>query len=404
MIDFDFEEFCCGCTSCAKSCPVGAIEMRQNKEGFLMPVIDENKCTDCGLCNKRCPYLNINADIAGFSLNDFNGKPAYLYYSNKKSRQNSASGGFVNDVFSKFVKEGGYVCGCVWDEELRANHIVSNNDSDLPKMQSSKYVQSDLSSCFSEIRELIKSGEKVAFCGTPCQTAGLRQYLGRFADTEQVVLICLICHGVPSPKVWDYYKKCLEKKFHARMTNVNMRDKSEKGYAFSYVRYTFNKKDNNAVSGRSLETSASWPTYLSDPYIFLFTDNLYLRNSCYHCKYKSVNTGADIIVGDFYASTPGAGNGGCSCLVAMTEKGDKTIKSLDGTIKASSIDEIGSVNGMICHSVKMHPKRKQFFADLDNNLDMDMNLFKKYLPFRFCIKNILYKIGLFNILKRMIGH
>ena len=399
MIDFDFEQYCCGCTSCANSCPVGAIQMHKNEEGFLMPVVDKDKCTDCGLCNKRCPYLNVNADIASFNLNDFSGKQAYLYYSNKTSRKDSASGGFVNDVFSKFVKEDGYVCGCVWDEELRATHIVSNNDSDLPKMQSSKYVQSDLSSCFKEIKELIKTGKKVVFCGTPCQTAGLRQYIGKLADTEQVVLICLICHGVPSPEVWDYYKKCLEKKFKAHMTNVNMRDKHTKGYALSYARYTFKK---SVVSGRSLEMSVNWPTYLSDPYIFLFTDNLYLRNCCYHCKYKSVNTGADIIVGDFYASTTGAGNDGCSCLVAMTEKGNKTIQGLDGAIKESSIDEIGSVNGMICHSVAINHKRNQFFADLNNNPEMDMNLFKKYLPFRFYVKDILGRLGLFNVVRKII--
>lgn len=402
MIDFDFEKHCCGCTSCANSCPAGAIEMRQNEEGFLMPVVDKNKCTDCGLCDRRCPHLNIDADIEGFSLNDFNGKPAYLYYSNKEARKDSASGGFVNDVFSKFVEEGGHACGCVWNEDLKAGHIISRENIDIARMQSSKYVQSDLSSCFKDIREKVRSGEKVAFCGTPCQTAGLRRYLGRLADTEQVVLICLICHGVPSPKVWEYYKMCLEKKYGARMTNANMRDKHAKGYALSYARYTFSKMDDSVVSGRSLETSASWPTYLSDPYIFLFTDNLYLRHSCYHCKYKSVNAGADIIVGDFYASTPGAGNDGCSCLVAMSDKGDRTIKSLDGTIKASSIDEIGSVNGMICHSVAMNPKRDRFFKDLNANPDMGMVLFRKYLPFRFYVKDMLGRIGLFNVLKQII--
>lgn len=402
MIDFDFEQYCCGCSSCANSCPAGAIEMRRNEEGFLMPKVDKGKCTDCGLCDKRCPHLNVNADIGGFSLNDFRGKSAYLYYSSKVTRKASASGGFVNDVFSRFIKENGYACGCVWDDELKARHIVSDKDEDLPKMQSSKYVQSDLSSCFKEIKSLIKAGNKVAFCGTPCQTAGLRQYLGKLADTEQVVLICLICHGVPSPKVWDYYKKCLEKKFRARMTNVNMRDKRKKGYALSYARYTFNKEDKRAVSGRSLETSASWPTYLSDPYIFLFTDNLYLRNSCYHCKYKSVNAGADIIVGDFYASTPGAGNDGCSCLVAMTGKGERTIKNLDGTMKESSIDEVGSVNGMICHSVAMNPKRDLFFGDLDSHPENGMTLFYKYLPFRFYVKDMLGRIGLFNVVKAII--
>lgn len=399
MINFDFNQHCCGCTSCANSCPTGAIRMLPDEDGFLMPSIDKDKCIDCGACDKRCPHLNTQVDIQRFSLDDFKGMPAYLYYSNKPERINSASGGFVYDAFMHFVENGGYAVGCIWNEELKACHVVCHNKEGVIKTQSSKYVQSDLGDCFRKIRDLLRQGEKIAFCGTPCQTAGVKQYLGKLSESEQFLSICLICHGVASPKVWQFYKGCLERKYDMRMVNANMRDKHNKGYSLSYARYAFAK----SVSGRSLETSVSWPTYLSDPYIYLFTDDLYLRNSCYSCKYKSVHTGADIIVGDFYASTQGAGNEGCSCLVALTDKGNQTIHSLDGTIKPSSIEEVGGVNGMICHSVVMNPKRNQFFADLNNNPDMGMDLFKKYLPFRFYVKNVLGRLGLFKVVKKILG-
>ena len=401
MISFDFERFCCGCTVCANSCPVDAITMQENREGFLMPIVDTDKCIGCGVCEKKCPYLNTEVDISTYSLADFDGKPAYLYYSNNNERIDSASGGFVHDVFLKTIENGGYACGCVWDKDMRACHILGRTHEDLRKMQSSKYVQSDLSTCFKQIREKLSAGEKVAFCGTPCQTAGLKHYLGKLADGNGLISICLICHGVASPKVWEHYKTGLEKKYKGHMVAANMRDKHAKGYSLSHARYTFAIK--NGISGRSSEMSACWPTYLSDPYIFLFTDNLFLRNSCHHCKYKSVSTGADVIVGDFYASTRGAGNDGCSCLVALTEKGSKFTENLEGTRILSSIQEVGGVNPMIYRSANMHPKRKDFFEDLNNKASRDISLFRKYLPLRFYVKNALGKIGLFNFVKRLIG-
>ena len=398
MINFDFDEYCCGCASCVNACPKGAIQMHPNKEGFLVPLVDQQMCIDCGICDKKCPYLNTHVDFKSFNLDDFNGKPSYLYFSNKKERINSASGGFVYDVFISFVEQGGFAVGCIWDEDLKACHVICRDKNEVLKTQSSKYVQSDIGLCFKEIRDRLRNGEKVAFCGTPCQTAGLKLFLGKISESNLLVSICLICHGVASPKVWKYYKQCLERKYRKRLVNVNMRDKRPKGYSLSYVRYTFAE----TVSGRSLETSVCWPTYLSDPYIYLFTDNLYLRKSCYHCKYKSIHTGADVIVGDFYASTEEAGNYGCSCLVALTEKGDQLICNLGGTIKVSSINTIGSVNGMICHSVKMNFKRDSFFNDLNDNSNISMSLFKKYLPFRFYVKNILGRLGLFNTIKKII--
>ncbi len=399
MIDFDFNEYCCGCTACKSICPVDAIEMKQNSEGFLMPNVIEDKCINCDKCEKACPYLNTSIDIKNFSLKDFAGKQAYLYYSTKKERINSASGGFVNDVNLKTINDGGWVCGCVWDEEINAVHILTNDYSDIAKMQSSKYVQSDMKNCFAEVRERLKNGDKVAFGGTPCQTAGLKQYLGKLSESENLLSICLICHGVPSPKAWDYAKKSLENKCKSKLSSVNMRDKSYKGYSLSYAKYVF--RDSSGKKQRSIELAR--PAYISDPYIYLFTDDLFLRNSCYHCSYKSNNTGADIIVGDFHASTEGAGNAGCSCLVVLTHKGENAISQLDGVKKESTIHEVGSVNGMICHSVPKNPKRGEFFEKLNSNsIKYNMSLLKTYLPIRFYVKNVLGRMGVYNFVRKIL--
>ena len=184
-----------------------------------------------------------------------------------------------------------------------------------------------------------------------------------------------------------------------------MRDKSYKGYATSYVRYVFTTPQ--ARDGRASDPHTStklrnvgMPTYLSDPYIFLFTDNLYLRHSCNHCQYKADQNGADIIVGDFYQSTPEAGNDGCSCLYAMNEKGNKWIKGLDGWLIETDYRTIGCVNNMLWSSVKEHPKRADFFEKFRNHKSQTEALFKDFLPFRFVVKKMLNQIGLFKIVRK----
>lgn len=411
MIDFDFEKWCCGCTSCASTCPVSAIAMLPNSEGFLMPVIDEKKCIDCGKCNRCCPHLNTPEDTSCFSLESFEGKPSYLYFSNKEERINSASGGFVYDAMRAAIKDNGVICGCVWDDNMKAVHIVSDDKEDLQRMQSSKYVQSDMSGCYPEVRKALKEHRKVVFCGTPCQTAGLKQYLGN-TSIDNLILICLICHGVASPLAWKKWVEVMEQKYHGRLVNVNMRDKSYKGYSTSYSKYTFqcDPRIQGERSGRvshecgekestylaECTRNVGMPTYLADPYIFLFTDNLYLRKSCNRCQYKADQNGADIIVGDFYESTPSAGDMGCSCILAMTEKGNNFISSLDGTIIKSDFKMVGAVNPMLWKSVRENPMRHDFFEAIKDCPDKE-HVFINFLPFRFKVKRTMNNIGLFNL-------
>ena len=407
MIHFDFDKDCCGCTACVNSCNHGAITMKANAEGFLMPVVDESKCVDCGLCDKVCPYLNTSTDISHFSLENFCDKKAYLYFSNDKRRKESASGGFVYDIYNKMLKEGGLICGCVWNENMEAVHIVSDKMEDIHRMQSSKYVQSNMQDSYMIIRRALRDGKRVAFCGTPCQTAGLNTYLGK-TDRSNLISICLICHGVPSPGVWNRWKRIMEKKYNGDLIDVNMRDKSYKGYGTSYVRYGLIARQH--VVGRvSDQRHASLsarnvgiPTFLADPYIFLFTDDLYLRHSCNHCQYKADNNGADIIVGDFYQSIPEAGNDGCSCLFAMNEKGEQYIKGLDGVVVPTDYKTIGSVNGMLWKSVNEHPRRNEFFTRFQSDTFLSETLFTDFLPFRFKIKKVLNKCGLFSVVRKIL--
>ena len=387
--------------------------MQPNSEGFLMPVVDEGKCIGCNKCDKACPHLNNSENISDYSLDSFIGKPSYLFFSNREERKYSASGGFVYEAMRKSLDVDGVVCGCEWNKNMKAVHVVSDKMDDVRRMQSSKYVQSDMTEVYPQIKDALKAGKKVVFCGTPCQTAGLKRYLGR-SNTDGLISICLICHGVASPLAWEKWKAVMERKYQGRLVNVNMRDKSYKGYSTSYSKYTFEsaprtqgKKsgrvgrecgigENTYLAERSAR-NVGMPTYLADPYIFLFTDNLYLRKSCNRCQYKADQNGADIVVGDFYESTPKAGNMGCSCVMAMTEKGDKFVKSMEGTLIDSDFKTIGVVNSMLWRSVSENPRRKEFFEKMRTTVDGDAALFTSFLPLRFKVKRLLNNVGLFDI-------
>jgi Fe-S-cluster-containing hydrogenase component 2 len=44
------EEKCVGCSACIDTCPVSALEMKDDKA-----VVDEGACVDCGACVSACP-------------------------------------------------------------------------------------------------------------------------------------------------------------------------------------------------------------------------------------------------------------------------------------------------------------------------------------------------------------
>lgn len=202
---------CCGCTACMAVCPLHAIQMNNDSEGFLCPQVDTKICVECGACIKVCPAEKIEKSTVKVSDN----MQTYAAKWENNVRSKSASGAFF-PANAKYVLEEkkGYVCGCVLNRQtLMPEHIVTNNWPDIQRMQDSKYVQSNMKNCYCEIGELLNKGQIVLFTGTSCQVSGLYSFLeAKHISSENLLTIDFFCHGVPSPKIWKDYLRFYEEK------------------------------------------------------------------------------------------------------------------------------------------------------------------------------------------------
>ena len=199
---------CSSCGACASICANNAISMKLDREGFYRPTIDTSKCIKCGLCERTCPWTNnvINPNLASKIP-----QTLAAFAKDESIRLKSSSGGIFTVLAQKILNEGGVVAGVAQITPTRFGHIIIDNKTDLSKLRGSKYVQADVGFVYREIRSLLKSGRKVLFSGTPCQVAGLRNYLAK--DDPNLLLIDFICHGVGSPSVFQasilgIFKRC----------------------------------------------------------------------------------------------------------------------------------------------------------------------------------------------------
>lgn len=342
------KEKCCGCHACYNICPSNAIEMITDSEGFLYPKISIEKCINCGKCIQSCPGIK--------SPNKNPLDKAYACYAKREEEHlSSSSGGFFAVLAKEILQEKGVICGAAFDDSVKVKHIVTDNALDLEKIKKTKYVQSTIGQAYSQIEELLKTRRKVLFSGTPCQVAGLKLYLGQ--DYDNLVCIDLICHGVPSPEVFARY--LLEKSGEHKVTAMSFRNKHP-GKRSRTLDYWL---DNGEKISESYEES---------PYIKGFIQNLYVRPSCFQCKYKGIERCSDITIGDFWSIDefhPGFSNDkGTSAIILHSEKGVQMfekIKDQLAYVEATS-HEVGVWNSCIYKPVDKNSRRKLFFEKWNN--------------------------------------
>lgn len=268
---------CMGCRACEQVCAKHSISMKPDKEGFLRPVVDASTCVDCGLCVKTCPQ---NKESHAPEICD-----VYALIAKDKELLFKSSSGALFAVLAKsIIEEGGYVAGCVFNDQVVAQHIVTNRLEDIERLQSSKYVQSDTLHVFTEVKQILASGKKVLFSGTGCQVAGLTAFLRK--DYENLITCDLICHGVPSPKLFEKYKEWWSVRKGGEVKEVNFRDKKKQGWGLGY-KVKVKVKDYYSFAHL-------------DPYYFHFLEGNIYRRSCYNCHYNHTNRLSDITMGDYW--------------------------------------------------------------------------------------------------------
>lgn len=341
---------CCGCTACASVCPHGAITMQPDALGFLYPIINDSKCIDCGLCERVCAF-NDSYDVSS------NFKEPLVFaarHKNIKEVNASQSGAAFVALSDYILEQGGVVYGVGYGDHFKAIHKRAINKVQRDEFRGSKYVQSDLTGIFIQIREDLKSGLKVMFSGTPCQTAGLSSFIGK-RFRENLYLMDIVCHGVPAPLVWNDYLTYLESKENMKITRADFRDKKLKGWRSHIESFCFNDKK-----------------IYADTYTFAFYIHLTLRHSCGNCPYTNLQRPSDISVADFWgvektqAAELGEDNKGCSLMLVNTEKGKVWYESVKENVYSIPVSTLDCMQPNLQAPSVLHPKRDEFEKDYIN--------------------------------------
>ena len=391
MIDRLEKRECCGCTSCSSVCPTKAIQMLPDEEGFVYPVIDKKKCIACGACERSCPVINAieNTDLplSGYVVRN----------KNYEILNNSASGGFFSAVADYTIKRGGIVFGAAYDESLNVCHMSAERPEEIYKFRTSKYVQSDMGSVYENVKNNLIAGRLVCFSGTPCQVAGLQQYLKK--KYENLITVDLICHGVPSPNLWRKYLEWQNEKNKSNVVACNFRKKTY-GYHNGTLELIFENGKHYYGSARN------------DMMIKCFFNEIASRPSCYDCAFKCAKHTSDFTVFDCWHASNIADSiekdddKGYTNLFINSDVGFMVFKDLKQYLESypADIETMIHYDGvMVRRSATPHKDRKKFYQSLcQNGIEITV---QKYLPISktdrlmVTLRAFLYKVGMLNAAK-----
>ncbi|MDU4892501.1 MAG: Coenzyme F420 hydrogenase/dehydrogenase, beta subunit C-terminal domain [Clostridium sp.] len=356
-------EACTGCYACYNACPRKSIEMIQNDKGFIYPKVNRDKCVECNICRNVCPQVNfLNVS------NNYDKPKIYAGWSlDENIRLNSTSGGIFSELSKSILSKGGYVVGARYNDEHLVEHYMIDKYDDIILLRQSKYIQSEIGLIFKCVKEKLERGSLVAFCGSPCQIAGLQNYLKK--NYSNLICFDFVCRGVNSPKAYTKYLEMLEKEYKSNIKKVWFKNKTYGWNNFSTkIEFTNGK------------------TYIKDRNSDLFMrgyieQNLYIRECCFNCKYKEFPRVADITLADFW----GVGekdktldsDKGTSLIMINSAKGKECLKNIQNSIfyKEMSLEDAINGNGCIYKSVEKNPKSDKFLRML-NKYEFDV-CFKK---------------------------
>ena len=375
---------CTGCGACKAICPKECINMVNDKEGFRRPQVNSDKCINCKKCINTCPI------VSAPQLND-NTNAFFVKTKNESDLMNSTSGGAFSLIAKKILSKGGAIYGAAFDSNMNVVHTKVTDANDLKKIMRSKYVQSNIEKCFASVKQDLDSGKIVLFSGTPCQIAGIKKYLSK--DYTNLYLIDIICHGVPSPKVWKKYIKEVEKQYNDKVIDVLFRDKK---YGYSTPYFTFLFKSGNVIT-----------MPLSENLFYRgFALDIFNRQSCHECSFKGLDRCSDMTIADFHGIKNVIkdyidDDKGVSLVISHSEKGVSLLNSIDDYSDFVVVDKRKAIerNGMCVKSAVASKDRKMFFEKNVNVIEFFKRHYKKVL-FINAVKRTMIGKELYRIVKR----
>lgn len=375
---------CSGCGYCRTVCPAHAIEMTARANGFIYPIVHEQLCTGCQICYFSCPSRNDSVFRRP--------RNAYaLINHDKGSLMKSSSGGAFVVFAQQIILEGGYVCGCIWDSNFKATHMVTNSAKNLLKMQGSKYVQSDISDVFEPIKALTHDHHTVLFCGTPCQVDAVRESCG--ADNDCLLTVDIICHGVSSPGFFaSFLKYTAEKAKLKELTDFVFRDK-EQGWSFDGKMEGLDWNDRHKIKRFSNRLISYYSLYL---------DAETYRDCCYSCKYARNERISDITIGDFWGAEKEQkkNNGlndvryGVSLVLVNTENGVNMLRKIEGKASICSVrfSDAAKQNEPLNHPSVHTDFREEVNSQCTKDNEMDWASVEELFEKRLGKKKYLFRI------------
>lgn len=343
MIQITDKQNCCGCEACVQRCPKQCITMQSDHEGFLYPKVNEEICIHCGLCEKVCPIINTATEkepfkILGAKAND------------DEIVKKSSSGGFFSLIAEKVLSQNGVIFGAKFDKNWNVVHDYTDNINELDVFRRSKYVQSRIGNTYQKAEDFLKAGRLVLFTGTPCQIKGLKLFLRK--DYENLLTVDFVCHGVPSPAVWNMYLDAYIKKAGIQRSNIKQINFRDKKYGWNNFSLT--------IATNEISTTE---TLSKNLYMRLFLSNIILRPSCYSCAAKGGKSKSDITIADFWGIEkifPECNDDtGYSLILVNTSKGEKFIPPL--SYKTSDYKTIRQLNGGLNAHIITPKNREKFF-------------------------------------------
>lgn len=377
------KEMCCGCSACSEICPVKAIKMTVDEEGFLYPHIDESKCIKCKLCVRVCNFKKAEKRAKPYDL-----PLAYgVKYKNQTERESSRSGAAFIGISNIFLANNGVVYGAVMQKDFSVKHMRAESAAQRDKMKTAKYVQSTMLGICTSIERDLKNNKQVLFSGTPCQVSGVKSYLTiKNVPQKQFYSCDLVCHGVPSPLIWDNYINYIKQKYHVQIVEANFRDKE---FGWDSHCESFRVKDRNKKIVRR-------------DYTDMFYDHIMFRPSCHVCPFANVQRPGDITLADFWGiekhNESFNDNKGVSLVLINDSKGEQLFRFALHQFDYFKCDIKTCLQPTLIRPSAPSPRRKEFWTDFQE-MSFD-SLIKKYTTpismqgkLKKYVKEILYIMG-----------